>query len=306
MKRKHFIRIWDLKKEEALGLINRALELKRNKNWERKFIGKILGLIFEKPSTRTRISFESAMIKWGGSSIFLSSKDLQLSRGEPIKDTARVISRYIDILVLRTYKQETIEEFAKYSSIPVINGLSDRFHPCQVLSDIMTVIEKGKDLYKDKIVWIGDGNNVAQSWIEASALLGFKLVLACPKGFEPEEKLLKEAKEIYKAQIEIVDNPEEAIKGAEVINTDVWISMGQEEESEKRRFAFKNFQVNNELLKLADPSAIVLHCLPAHRDEEITEEVLEGHQSVVWDQAENKMWLHMALIEFLLESNYIY
>jgi ornithine carbamoyltransferase len=306
MKRRHFIRIWDLKKEEALKIINRALELKRNKNWERKFIGKILGLIFEKPSTRTRISFESAMIKWGGSSIFLSSKDLQLSRGEPIKDTARVISRYIDILVLRTYKQETIEEFAKYSSIPVINGLSDRFHPCQVLSDIMTVIEKGKDLYKDKIVWIGDGNNVAQSWIEASALLGFKLVLACPKGFEPEEKLLKEAKEIYKAQIEIVDNPEEAIKGAEVINTDVWISMGQEEESEKRRFAFKNFQVNNELLKLADPSAIVLHCLPAHRDEEITEEVLEGHQSVVWDQAENKMWLHMALIEFLLESNYIY
>jgi ornithine carbamoyltransferase len=306
MKRRHFIRIWDLKKEEALKIINRALELKRNKNWERKFIGKILGLIFEKPSTRTRISFESAMIKWGGSSIFLSSKDLQLSRGEPIKDTARVISRYIDILVLRTYKQDTIEEFAKYSSIPVINGLSDRFHPCQVLSDIMTVIEKGKDLYKDKIVWIGDGNNVAQSWIEASALLGFKLVLACPKGFEPEEKLLKEAKEIYKAQIEIVDNPEEAIKGAEVINTDVWISMGQEEESEKRRFAFKNFQVNNELLKLADPSAIVLHCLPAHRDEEITEEVLEGHQSVVWDQAENKMWLHMALIEFLLESNYIY
>jgi ornithine carbamoyltransferase len=306
MKRRHFIRIWDLKKEEALKIINRALELKRNKNWERKFIGKILGLIFEKPSTRTRISFESAMIKWGGSSIFLSSKDLQLSRGEPIKDTARVISRYIDILVLRTYKQETIEEFAKYSSIPVINGLSDRFHPCQVLSDIMTVIEKGKDLYRDKIVWIGDGNNVAQSWIEASALLGFKLVLACPKGFEPEEKLLKEAKEIYKAQIEIVDNPEEAIKGAEVINTDVWISMGQEEESEKRRFAFKNFQVNNELLKLADPSAIVLHCLPAHRDEEITEEVLEGHQSVVWDQAENKMWLHMALIEFLLESNYIY
>lgn len=306
MKRRHFIRIWDLKKEEALGLINRALELKRNKNWERKFIGKILGLIFEKPSTRTRISFESAMIKWGGSSIFLSSKDLQLSRGEPIKDTARVISRYIDILVLRTYKQETIEEFAKYSSIPVINGLSDRFHPCQVLSDIMTVIEKGKDLYKDKIVWIGDGNNVAQSWIEASALLGFKLVLACPKGFEPEEELLKEAKEIYKAQIEIVNNPEEAIKGAKVINTDVWTSMGQEEESEKRRFAFKNFQVNNELLKLADPSAIVLHCLPAHRDEEITEEVLEGHQSVVWDQAENKMWLHMALIEFLLESNYIY
>jgi len=306
MKARHFIRIWDLKKEEALKLIDRALELKRSKSWERKFIGKILGLIFEKPSTRTRISFESAIIKWGGNSIFLSSKDLQLSRGEPIKDTARVISRYIDILVLRTYKQETIEDFAKYSSIPVINGLSDRFHPCQVLSDIMTVIEKGKDLYKDKIVWIGDGNNVAQSWIEASALLGFKLFLACPKGFEPEEELLKEAKEIYKAQIEIVDSPEEVVKEAEVINTDVWVSMGQEEESEKRRLAFENFQVNNKLLKLASPSAIVLHCLPAHREEEITEEVLEGSQSVVWDQAENKMWLHMALIEFLLESNYIY
>jgi len=306
MKTRHFIRIWDLKKEEALRLINRALELKRSKSWERKFRGKILGLIFEKPSTRTRISFEAAIIKWGGDSIFLSSKDLQLSRGEPIKDTARVLSRYIDILVLRTYKQETIEEFAKYSSIPVINGLSDRFHPCQVLSDIMTVMEKGKDLYKDKIVWIGDGNNVAQSWIEASALLGFKLVLACPKGFEPEEELLKEAREVYKAQIEIVDSPKEVVKGAEVINTDVWVSMGQEEDSEKRRLAFKNFQVNSNLLKLASPSAIVLHCLPAHREEEITEEVLEGHQSVVWDQAENKMWLHMVLIEFLLESNYIY
>lgn len=301
-KRRHFIRIWDLTKEEVLKLIERALELKRIKNWDRKFTGKILGLIFEKPSTRTRISFESAMIKWGGDSIFLSSKDLQLSRGEPIKDTARVLSRYVDILVLRTYKQETIEEFAKYSSIPVINGLSDRFHPCQVLSDIMTVIEKGKDLYRDKIVWIGDGNNVAQSWIEACALLGFKLTLTCPEGFEPEKGLLNEAKEKYEAKIEIVHSPEEAIKGAEVINTDVWISMGQEKETQKRISAFKGFQVNKELLKLASPSAIVLHCLPAHREEEITEEVLEGSQSVVWDQAENKMWFHMALIEFLLES----
>lgn len=303
MKGKHFIRIWDLSKDEVLKLINRALELKRTKKWERKFIGKILGLIFEKPSTRTRISFESAIIKWGGSSIFLSSKDLQLSRGEPIKDTACVIARYIDILVLRTYHQETIEEFAQYSSIPVINGLSDKFHPCQVLSDIMTVVEKGKDLYKVKIVWIGDGNNVARSWIEASALLGFKFTLACPKGFEPEKDLLDIAKKQYNAQIEIVHDPKEAIKEAEVINTDVWVSMGQEEETQKRLSVFKKFQVNKELLQLASPSAIVLHCLPAHREEEITEEVLEGPQSVVWDQAENKMWLHMALIEFLLENN---
>jgi len=303
MKVKHFIRIWDLSKDEVLKLINRALELKRTKKWERKFIGKILGLIFEKPSTRTRISFESAIIKWGGSSIFLSSKDLQLSRGEPIKDTSRVIARYIDILVLRTYHQETIKEFAQYSSIPVINGLSDKFHPCQVLSDIMTVVEKGKDLYKAKIVWIGDGNNVAQSWIEASALLGFKFTLACPKGFEPEKDLLDIAKKQYNAQINIVHDPKEAIREAEVINTDVWVSMGQEEEIQKRLSVFKKFQVNKELLQLASPSAIVLHCLPAHREEEITEEVLEGPQSVVWDQAENKMWLHMALIEFLLENN---
>ncbi|MBO8143129.1 MAG: ornithine carbamoyltransferase [Thermodesulfobacterium sp.] len=303
MATKHFTRIWDLKKEEALKLIERALELKRSKTWERKFTGKILGLIFEKPSTRTRISFESAIIKWGGDSVFLSSRDLQLSRGEPIKDTARVLSRYVDILVLRTYKQETIEEFARYSSIPVINGLSDRFHPCQVLSDIMTVMEKGKDLYRDKIVWIGDGNNVAQSWIEAASLLGFKLTLSCPEGFEPEKELVETAKKKYGAQIEIVHSPEEAIKDAEVINTDVWVSMGQEEETQKRSLAFKNFQVNSKLLQMASPSAIVLHCLPAHREEEITEEVLEGPQSVVWDQAENKMWLHMALIEFLLESN---
>ncbi|HHF98923.1 MAG TPA: ornithine carbamoyltransferase [Candidatus Aerophobetes bacterium] len=295
--------MWDLKKEEALKLIERALELKRSKTWERKFEGKILGLIFEKPSTRTRISFESAIIKWGGDSIFLSSRDLQLSRGEPIKDTARVLSRYVDILVLRTYKQETIEEFARYSSIPVINGLSDRFHPCQVLSDIMTVMEKGKDLYRDKIVWIGDGNNVAQSWIEAASLLGFKLTLSCPEGFEPEKELVETAKKKYGAQIEIVHSPEETIKDAEVINTDVWVSMGQEEETQKRNLAFKDFQVNSKLLQMASPSAIVLHCLPAHREEEITEEVLEGPQSVVWDQAENKMWLHMALIEFLLESN---
>ncbi len=303
MATKHFTRIWDLKKEEALKLIERALELKRSKTWERKFERKILGLIFEKPSTRTRISFESAIIKWGGDSIFLSSRDLQLSRGEPIKDTARVLSRYVDILVLRTYKQETIEEFARYSSIPVINGLSDRFHPCQVLSDIMTVMEKGKDLYRDKIVWIGDGNNVAQSWIEAASLLGFKLTLACPEGFEPEKELVETAKKKYAAQIEIVHSPEETIKDAEVINTDVWVSMGQEEETQKRSLAFKDFQVNSKLLQMASPSAIVLHCLPAHREEEITEEVLEGPQSVVWDQAENKMWLHMALIEFLLESN---
>lgn len=303
MANRHFLRIWDLTKEEVENLIERALSFKRERAWGAKLRGKILALVFEKASTRTRVSFESAMIKLGGSTLFLSRQDLQLARGEPIKDTARVLSRYVDAVVLRTYHQETIEEFARYSHIPVINGLSDRFHPCQVLSDIMTVIEKGKDLYKSKILWLGDGNNVAQSWIEASALLGFPLVLCCPEGFEPEETLLKEARLKYQAKIEVLHSVEEAIRSAEVINTDVWISMGQEEESQRRREAFKGFTLNQELLNKAHPEAMVLHCLPAHRGEEITDEVLESKQSVVWDQAENKMWLHMALLDFLINGH---
>ncbi|MGC8871952.1 MAG: ornithine carbamoyltransferase [Caldimicrobium sp.] len=299
---RHFLRIWDFTKEEVETLIEKALKIKKTKTWERSLQGKILALIFEKASTRTRVSFESAMIKLGGHTLFLSRNDLQLARGEPIKDTARVLSRYVDGVVLRTYLQETIEEFAEYSLIPVINGLSNRFHPCQVLSDIMTVIEKGKDLYKSKIIWLGDGNNVAQSWIEASALLGFPLILCCPEGFDPEEELLREARERFQAKIEIVRSPEEALADAEVINTDVWISMGQEEESERRIKAFRGFTLDYNLLKRAKPSAIVLHCLPAHRGEEITEEVLEGPQSVVWDQAENKMWFHMALLDYLLKG----
>ncbi|MGC9017846.1 MAG: ornithine carbamoyltransferase [Caldimicrobium sp.] len=299
---RHFLRIWDFTKEEVETLIEKALKIKKTKTWERSLQGKILALIFEKASTRTRVSFESAMIKLGGHTLFLSRNDLQLARGEPIKDTARVLSRYVDGVVLRTYLQETIEEFAEYSQIPVINGLSNRFHPCQVLSDIMTVIEKGKDLYKSKIIWLGDGNNVAQSWIEASALLGFPLILCCPEGFDPEEELLREARERFQAKIEIVRSPEEALADAEVINTDVWISMGQEEESERRIKAFRGFTLDYNLLKRAKPSAIVLHCLPAHRGEEITEEVLEGPQSVVWDQAENKMWFHMALLDYLLKG----
>ncbi len=302
MKNKHFLKIWDFSKKEVEKLIERALKFKKEKKWERSLKGDILALIFEKASTRTRISFESAMSKLGGVALFLSAKDLQLSRGEPIKDTARVLSRYVSAVVLRTYQQETIEEFAKYSSIPIINGLSNRFHPCQVLSDIMTILEKGKDLYKSKILWLGDGNNVAQSWIEAAALLGFPLVICCPPGFEPEQELLKEAKEKYSAKIEIIYSPEEALKDAEIINTDVWISMGQEEDTARRRKAFQGFTLNQELLKLAHPLAIVLHCLPAHRGEEITEEVLEGPQSVVWDQAENKVWFHMALLEYLIRK----
>ncbi len=299
---RHFIRVLDLKKEEVEGLIDRAMEFKRTHNFRGLLSGKILALIFEKASTRTRVSFESAMLRMGGHTLFLSGRDLQLARGEPIKDTARVLSRYVDVVVLRTYSHSTITEFAVYSSVPVINGLSDRFHPCQALSDLMTVLERGKDPFKEKVVWIGDGNNVAQSWIEVSALLGFPLVICCPPGFEPERELLEEVRSKHGAKIEIVHDPGEAVEDAGVINTDVWVSMGQEEETQRRREAFRGFTVTAELLKRAKPDAIVLHCLPAHRGEEITEEVLEGPQSVVWDQSENKMWLHMALLEFLLKG----
>lgn len=303
MEVRHFTKLWDLNKEEAISLIKKALQFKREKKWEKSLQDKILALIFEKPSTRTRVSFEVAMCKLGGHSLFLSRQDLQISRGEPIKDSARVLSRYVDGIVLRTYKQETIEAFACYSMVPVINGLSDKFHPCQVMSDIMTIIEKVRDLYKDKIVWFGDGNNVAQSWIEASALLGFPLTICCPQGYEPDKELLQKAKEKFKAKIDIVYDPQEALQDAKIINTDVWISMGQEVEKEERKKAFQDFTLNEQKLKLAHPDAIVLHCLPAYRGMEITEDVLEGKQSVVWDQAENRMWFQMALLEFLMKNS---
>jgi ornithine carbamoyltransferase len=259
-----------------------------------------MALIFEKPSTRTRVSFESAMLKLGGSTIFLSTKDLQLARGEPIKDTARVLSRYVDVAVLRTYKQDTIEEFASYATIPVINGLSDKHHPCQALSDFLTLYELCRLSPEEKLVWIGDGNNVAHSWLEICAILGLPITVCCPEGFDPDENLLSELKTKYQARIEIVRDPKIAIEGATIVSTDVWASMGQEEDTERRKEVFKPYQLNSELLSLAKSNVLVLHCLPAHRDEEITEEILEGKNSVVWLQAENKMWLHMALLEFLL------
>ncbi len=300
---RHFRRVFDLSSEEIRYLLHRAQELKSRLKQgvpHRPLVGKILALIFEKPSTRTRVSFEAAMHRLGGETIFLSRKDLQLARGEPLKDTARVLSRYVHALVVRTFGQEVIEELAAYADIPVINGLSDKHHPCQALSDVMTVIEKKGTIEDLKVAWVGDGNNVAHSWIEAAARLGFELVLACPEGYEPDPAILSEAQKEGSKPIRVVRDPLEAVKGAEVINTDVWASMGQEEEAEERKKIFAPYQVNTELLRQASPKAIVLHCLPAHRGEEITEEVLEGPQSVVWDQAENKMWLHLVLLEWLL------
>ncbi|OAQ20495.1 ornithine carbamoyltransferase [Thermosulfurimonas dismutans] len=300
---RHIRRIFDLEVEEAESLIKRGLELKKRVKSgipHRPLTGKILALIFEKPSTRTRVSFEAAMLKLGGETIFLSARDLQLARGEPLKDTARVLSRYVDGIVVRTFGQEVVDELAAYASVPIINGLSDKFHPCQVLSDLMTVVETGRRLEDLKVAWVGDGNNMANSWLEAAALFGFELRLACPEGYDPDEDVFSEARKHAKKPILLTRDPVEAVKGADVINTDVWASMGQEAEAAERRQIFQPYQVNQELLQHAAPGAIVLHCLPAHRGEEITEEVLEGPQSVVWEQSENKMWLHAAVLEYLL------
>ena len=298
----HLLTLHDLGKEAVAELIDRAIELKRRHKRGipyRPLVGKTLLLLFEKPSTRTRISFEVAMTQLGGSTIFVTSQDTQLGRGEPIKDTARVVSRYVDSVVIRTHEHERIEEFARHSRVPVINGLTKTHHPCQVLADIMTVVEK-KGTYENlKIVWIGDGNNMANSWIEIAGLLGLRLTLSCPDGFMPDEGLVEVARK-EGAEIEFAETPEEAIKGADVVNTDVWTSMGDEEEKEKREKAFKGYQINDTLLELANPDCIVMHCLPAHRGEEITDSVIEGSNSVVWDEAENRLHMQKAILERLL------
>ena len=296
--KKDILAIKDLKKEEIEWLILRGLELKkmgRNVNY-RPFVGYVLGLLFDKASTRTRVSFEVAMLRLGGDTIFMSSKETQLSRNESIEDTARVLSRYLDCLAIRTYSQEVVESMAKYADIPIINALTDKYHPCQVLSDIMTVKEKKGRVEGLKIAWIGDGNNVANSWINLAKKLDFELVLACPEGCDPEE--LKDV--TPNINIRLVRDPKEAVKDADVINTDVWVSMGQEEEAEKKRKLFYGYQVNRNLVNLAKPDVIVMHCLPAHRGEEITDDVIDGPNSVVFDQAENKLYLHEALLEMLL------
>jgi len=285
-------------------LFERAQALKdRQKSGEARpsMLGKSLGLVFDKHSTRTRLSFEVAAIQLGGVSIFISSKDTQMARNEPVKDTARVLSRYLDVVAIRTYSQAFLEEFAEAADIPVINALTDMYHPCQVLSDLLTVIEK-KGGYKElKIAWLGDGNNMAHSWINAAAALDLTLTLACPEGYLPDDRILQSAAK-KGGQIKVVQDPYEAAKDADVVNTDVWASMGQESEQAQREAVFKDFQVNQELMAKAKPDAIVMHCLPAHRDEEITDEVLEGPQSVVWDQTENKLHMHKAILDVLVNG----
>ncbi|OGP14222.1 MAG: ornithine carbamoyltransferase [Deltaproteobacteria bacterium GWA2_54_12] len=298
----HLLTIAELTKQEVDKLLEMAAVGKSRHKMgipHNPLRGKTLGLIFEKSSTRTRVSFETAMYQLGGDAIFISQRDSQIGRGEPIKDTARVMSRYVDGIVIRTFGHEIIEEYAKYSTVPVINGLTDLHHPCQVLADVLTIIEKKGGYEGAKVCWIGDGNNMANSWIEAAMVLGFELVLACPKGYWPHEAILKKATEAN-PRIRVTESVEDAATGADVLNTDVWASMGQEEEAEARRKAFDGFQINSRLLGLAKKDAIVLHCLPAHRGEEITEEVMEGPQSAIWDEAENRLHIQKAILERLL------
>jgi len=302
--KKDLLGINDLTKEDIRAIIARAMAFKKdrgNTSCPTALVGKTIGLIFEKASTRTRVSFEAAMFQLGGNVTFLSSRDTQLARQEPLADTARVLSRYLDGLVVRTFAQEMVEELAAHAAIPVINGLTDLYHPCQILSDVMTVIEKKGAIEDLKVAWVGDGNNVAHSWIEAAATLGFSLSLACPGGYGPRTDVLEPALKKAQKPILLFEDPAKAVEDADVINTDVWASMGQEGEAAERRKVFQPYQVNSELLRRAKVDAIVLHCLPAHRGEEITVEVLEGPQSVVFDQAENKMHVHKAILAMTIK-----
>ena len=266
---------------------------------ETPLAGKTLAMIFAKSSTRTRVSFDVGAYQLGGQALFLSSRDIQLGRGEPIPDTARVLSRYVDGIMIRTFDHGEVEELARHATIPVINGLTDLSHPCQVLADLFTVREALGTWEGKRIAWVGDGNNMANSWIEAAQVLGFELRLACPEGYEPNRAIFERALAAA-ACLSITEAPEEAVEGAHVVSTDVWASMGQEEEAEARRNAFRGYTVDPDLMKLADPKAIFLHCLPAHRGEEVTADVIEGPQSRVWDEAENRLHVQKALLATLL------
>jgi ornithine carbamoyltransferase len=295
---RHFLAISDFTKSELLALFDLAAKMKRGEYAEKPLTGKTLGMIFAKSSTRTRVSFEVGAFQLGGHALFLSSRDIQLGRGEPIRDTARVLSRYLDGIMIRTFDQRDVEELASYSAVPVINGLTDMLHPCQVLADLLTVREELGGWENRILAWVGDGNNMANDWINAAGTLGFELRLACPKGYEPNAEILDRNRK--KARITLTTNPREAVRGAHVINTDVWASMGQEGEQAQRVVAFQGYIVDSELMRLADNEAIFLHCLPAHRGEEVSEEVLEGPQSRVWNEAENRLHVQKALMAMLM------
>jgi ornithine carbamoyltransferase len=292
-----------LSSDECNHIIQSAIALKtahKEGRQARIFDGKVLGMIFEKSSTRTRVSFEAGMAQLGGSALFLSSNDLQMGRDEPVEDTARVISRMVDLIMIRTFAHDKIERFAKYSKVPVINALTDDYHPCQLLADIQTYVEHRGSIQGQTVAWIGDGNNVCHSWINAAITLDFKLNIACPEGYEPNATLVAEAGD----RVTLTRNPVEAVAGAQLVTTDVYASMGQESEAKARLEQFSGFQVNHQLMSYAADDALFMHCLPAHRNEEVSEELLEDESiSVVWDEAENRLHAQKALMIFLLSAN---
>ena len=300
MAKRDFLAITDFSRDEIQRLFELAKKMKSRTYRETPLSGKTLAMIFAKSSTRTRVSFEVGAYQLGGQALFLSSKDIQIGRGEPIPDTARVLSRYVDGIMIRTFDHGEVEELARFATIPVINGLTDLTHPCQVLADVFTIKEHLGGWEGKRIAWIGDGNNMANAWIEAAQVLGFELRLACPEGFEPNRAKFEAAQK--HADITVTEVPEEAVEGAHVVNTDVWASMGQEGEADARRNAFKGYTVDADLMKLAAPKAIFLHCLPAHRGEEVTAEVIDGPQSRVWDEAENRLHVQKALLATLMGS----
>jgi ornithine carbamoyltransferase len=296
---RHFLTLSDLSPGELEALIARAIELKAIRRRGEVFEplkNRVLAMIFEKSSTRTRVSFEAGMAQMGGRAIFLAPDDLQLGRGEPVEDTARVVSRMVDALMIRTFAHQRLESFARYSAVPVINGLTDLFHPCQILADMQTYVEHRGSIRGKQVAWIGDGNNMCNSYMQAAQQFGFHLRIACPDAYRPDPDLLRSSAD----RISISRDPRQAAAGADLIVTDVWASMGQEHERTERLSAFDGFQIDDEILDLAKPDVIFMHCLPVHRGEEVSASVIDGPRSVVWDEAENRMHAQNALLEFLI------
>lgn len=299
MQLRHFLSLADVSADECYALLERGIELKAMSQQQidyQPMHGQVVAMIFEQPSTRTRVSFEAGIAQFGGHAIFISSESAQLGRGEPIEDTARVLSRMVDAIVIRTFKQETIERLANYASVPVINGLSDKHHPCQLLADMQTYYEHRGTIAGKTVAWLGDGNNVCNSYISAADLYGFNLRFACPDGYLPDPDVV----DVAAKNVTYCPDVRDAVRGADLVVTDVWTSMGQEEENDERARIFKPYQVNKALMALADQDALFMHCLPAHRGEEVTNDVLESSQSVVWDEAGNRLHAQKALLELLL------
>ncbi|HMB16473.1 MAG TPA: ornithine carbamoyltransferase [Pelovirga sp.] len=291
---------WSLDDLEAIFALARDLKAKQQQRIPHRLLeGKTLAMIFEKSSTRTRVSFEAGMFQLGGHALFLHSGNTQMGRGEPIRDSAKVMARYCDGVMIRTFAHSIVEEFAAHSSVPIINGLTDLNHPCQLMADLFTVSEHRSNYRDLAYCWIGDGNNMVNSWINAAGVFGFELRIATPQGYEPDAGVVEKARQAG-ARVILTNDPREAASGADILNTDVWASMGQEEEQQIRAKAFSGFQINNELLSIANKEALVMHCLPAHRDEEITNEVMEGSQSIIFDEAENRLHVQKAIMATLM------